>query len=375
MKNTPLTEKHTALGAKMAEFAGYNMPISYSTITEEHNAVRQAVGVFDVSHMGEFIVRGKQATAFLQAATSNDVSKLKPGEIQYSCMPNKKGGIVDDLLVYRLDDAAEMTVDGEESYMLVVNASNEIKDWRWLKRISRGFEVKMQNISSKTGLIAVQGPKAVEALKKLTDIDLGSIKYYNFRRGKFAGCQNVIVSATGYTGAGGFEIYAKNRDIAKIWDKVFKAGEKFGIKPAGLGARDTLRLEMGYCLYGNDINDKTSPLEAGLGWITKLNKEADFPSKAKFVKQKADGVKRKLVAFTLDNERRVPRHDYIIESRRGAVIGVVTSGTHSPTLDKPIGMGYVKAKFAEPGTKIMIVAGSKKLEAVVCRLPFVSGKV
>lgn len=375
MKNTPLTEKHTALGAKMAEFAGYNMPISYSTITEEHNAVRQAVGVFDVSHMGEFIVRGKQATAFLQAATSNDVSKLKPGEIQYSCMPNKKGGIVDDLLVYRLDDAAEMTVDGEESYMLVVNASNEIKDWRWLKRISRGFEVKMQNISSKTGLIAVQGPKAVEALKKLTDIDLGSIKYYNFRRGKFAGCQNVIVSATGYTGAGGFEIYAKNRDIAKIWDKVFKAGEKFGIKPAGLGARDTLRLEMGYCLYGNDINDKTSPLEAGLGWITKLNKEADFPSKAKFVKQKADGVKRKLVAFTLDNERRVPRHDYVIESRRGAVIGVVTSGTHSPTLDKPIGMGYVKAKYAEPGTKIMIVAGSKKLEAVVCRLPFVSGKV
>jgi aminomethyltransferase len=375
MKNTPLTEKHTALGAKMAEFAGYNMPISYSTISEEHHAVRQAVGVFDVSHMGEFIVRGKQATAFLQAATSNDVSKLKPGEIQYSCMPNKKGGIVDDLLVYRLDDSAEMTVDGEESYMLVVNASNEIKDWRWLKRISRGFEVKMQNISSKTGLIAVQGPKAVEALKKLTDIDLGSIKYYNFRRGKFAGCQNVIVSATGYTGAGGFEIYAKNRDIAKIWDKVFKAGEKFGIKPAGLGARDTLRLEMGYCLYGNDINDKTSPLEAGLGWITKLNKEADFPSKAKFVKQKADGVKRKLVAFTLDNERRVPRHDYIIESRRGAVIGVVTSGTHSPTLDKPIGMGYVKAKYAEPGTKIMIVAGSKKLEAVVCRLPFVSGKV
>ena len=375
MKNTPLTEKHTALGAKMAEFAGYYMPISYSTISEEHHAVRQAVGVFDVSHMGEFIVRGKQATAFLQAATSNDVSKLKPGEIQYSCMPNKKGGIVDDLLVYRLDDSAEMTVDGEESYMLVVNASNEIKDWRWLKRISRGFEVKMQNISSKTGLIAVQGPKAVEALKKLTDIDLGSIKYYNFRRGKFAGCQNVIVSATGYTGAGGFEIYAKNRDIAKIWDKVFKAGEKFGIKPAGLGARDTLRLEMGYCLYGNDINDKTSPLEAGLGWITKLNKEADFPSKATFVKQKADGVKRKLVAFTLDNERRVPRHDYIIESRRGAVIGVVTSGTHSPTLDKPIGMGYVKAKFAEPGTKIMIVAGSKKLEAVVCRLPFVSGKV
>lgn len=370
MKNTPLTEKHIALGAKMAEFAGYNMPISYSTISEEHHAVRQALGVFDVSHMGEFIVRGPEATAFLQAATSNDVSKLQPGDIQYSCMPNKKGGIVDDLLVYRLDDAPEMTVAGEQSYMLVVNASNEIKDWRWLKRIARGFQVKMQNISSKTGLIAIQGPKAVEALKKLTDLDLGAIKYYNFKRGKFAGCKNVIVSATGYTGAGGFEIYARNRDIAKIWDKVFKAGEKHGIKPAGLGARDTLRLEMGFCLYGNDINDKTSPMEAGLGWITKLAKASDFPSKAKFEKQKAEGVKRKLVGFTLETERRVPRHDYEIESPRGAKIGVVTSGTHSPTLDKPIGMGYVKAKFAVPGTKIMVIAGGKKLAAVVCKVPF-----
>jgi len=371
MKNTPLTEKHIALGAKMAEFAGYNMPISYTTISDEHHAVRQSIGVFDVSHMGEFIVRGKDATAFLQSATSNDVSKLTPGEIQYSCMPNKKGGIVDDLLVYRLDDVAEMTVDGEQSYMLVVNASNEVKDWRWLKRLARGFEVKMQNISSKTGLIAVQGPKAVEAMQKLTDIDLKSIKYYNFRRGRFASCNNVIVSATGYTGSGGFEIYAKNKDIAKIWDKVFKAGAKFGIKPAGLGARDTLRLEMGYCLYGNDINDKTSPLEAGLGWITKLGKASDFPSKARFQKQKADGVKRKLVGFVLD-ERRVPRHDYVIESKRGATIGVVTSGTHSPTMDKPIGTGYVKTKYAEPGTKIMIVAGSKKLEAVVTKIPFVT---
>jgi aminomethyltransferase len=371
MKSTPLTEKHLALGAKMAEFAGYNMPISYTTISDEHQAVRQALGVFDVSHMGEFIVKGKDATAFLQSATSNDVSKLSPGEIQYSCLPNKKGGIVDDLLVYRLDDVAEMTTAGEQSYMLVVNASNEIKDWRWLKRLSRGFEVKMQNISAKTGLIAIQGPKTVEALQKLTDIDLKSIKYYNFQRGRFAGCNNVIVSATGYTGSGGFEIYAKNKDLAKIWDKVFKAGEKFGIKPAGLGARDTLRLEMGYCLYGNDINDKTSPLEAGLGWITKLNKPADFPSKARFQKQKAEGVKRKLVGFLLD-ERRVPRHDYVIESKRGATIGVVTSGTHSPTLDKPIGTGYVKTKYAEPGTKIMIVAGSKKLEAVVTTVPFVT---
>ena len=369
MKNTPLTEKHIALGAKMAEFAGYNMPISYTSITDEHHNIRNGVGVFDVSHMGEFIVRGKDATKFLQSATSNDVSKLQPGDVQYSCLPNKKGGIVDDLLVYRLDDAPEMTVAGEHSYMLVVNASNETKDWRWLKRLARGFEVKMQNISAKTGLIAVQGPKTAEALQKLTDIGLKGIKYYSFKRGRFAGCNNVIVSATGYTGSGGFEIYAKNKDRVKIWDKVFKQGEKWGIKPAGLGARDTLRLEMGYCLYGNDIDDKTSPLEAGLGWITKLNKPEDFPSKAKMLKQKADGVKRKLVGFLVD-DRRVPRHGYEIESRRGAKIGVVTSGTHSPTLDKPIGMGYVKAKYAEPGAKIMIVAGGKKLEAVVTKVPF-----
>ncbi len=370
MKSTPLTEKHIELGAKMAEFAGYNMPISYTGITDEHRAVRTAVGVFDVSHMGEFIVKGKEATAFLQSATSNDVSKLKPGDVQYSCLPNKKGGIVDDLLVYRLDDVADMMTEGEQTYMIVVNASNEVKDWRWMKRLSRGFEVKMQNISAKTGLIAVQGPKAAEALQKLTDIDLKSMKYYSFKRGRFATCNNVIVSATGYTGSGGFEIYAKNKDLVKIWDRVFKAGAKFGIKPAGLGARDTLRLEMGYCLYGNDIYDTTSPLEAGLSWITKLNKGVDFPSIEKFKKQKADGVKRKLVGFVLD-EKRVPRHDYVIESPRGAVIGVVTSGTQSPTMDKPIGMGYVKVKFAEPGTKIMIVAGSKRLEAVVTKVPFV----
>lgn len=370
MKSTPLTEKHLALGAKMAEFAGYNMPISYTSITDEHQAVRTGVGVFDVSHMGEFIVKGKEATAFLQSATTNDVSKLQPGDVQYSCMPNKKGGIVDDLLVYRLDDDPEMTEAGVQTYMLVVNASNETKDWRWLKRLARGFDVKMQNISAKTGLIAVQGPKTAEALQKLTDVDLGSIKYYSFRRGRFAGCKNVIISATGYTGSGGFELYARNRDIAKIWDKVMQHGAKWGIKPAGLGARDTLRLEMGYCLYGNDINDKTSPLEAGLGWITKLKKDADFPSKDKFLKQKAEGVKRKLVAFVL-NERRVPRHDYVIESRRGATIGAVTSGTHSPTLDQPIGMGYVKSKYAEVGNKIMIVAGSKKLEATIVKLPFV----
>ena len=374
MKNTPLTEKHIELGAKMAEFAGYNMPISYTTISDEHNAVRKALGVFDVSHMGEFIVNGKEATAFLQSATTNDVSKLNPGDVQYSCMPNKKGGLVDDLLVYRLDHDPEMVVDGEQSYMLVVNASNETKDWRWLRRIARNFDVKMKNISAKTGLIAVQGPKAAEALQKLTDIDLAGMKYYSFKRGRFAGCRNVIVSATGYTGSGGFEIYAKNRDLPKIWDKVFKTAEKFGIKPCGLGARDTLRLEMGYCLYGNDIDDKTSPLEAGLGWITKLKKDADFPSKDRFLKQKEQGVRRRLVAFTL-NERRVPRHGYEIESRRGAKIGVVTSGTHSPTLDQPIGTGYVKVKYANLGSKIMIVAGGKKLEAEICKLPFVDPTV
>jgi aminomethyltransferase len=253
--------------------------------------------------------------------------------------------------------------------MLVVNASNETKDWRWLKRIARGFDVKMQNISAKTGLLAVQGPKAAEALQKLTDVDLASIPYYHFVRGRFAGCPNVIISATGYTGSGGFELYASNRNLVKIWEKTMKAGEKFGIKPCGLGARDTLRLEMGYCLYGNDLDDKTSPLEAGLGWITKLNKEADFPSKERLVKQKAEGVRRKLVGFVME-DRRVPRHHYDILSRRGAVIGTVTSGTHSPTLDKPLGMGYVKTKYAEIGAKIFILAGEKKLEAVITKVPF-----
>lgn len=324
MLSTPLTERHIALGAKMAEFAGYNMPISYSTITEEHHAVRNGVGIFDVSHMGEFIVKGKDALRFLQSATSNDVSKLKIGDAQYSCMPNAKGGIVDDLLVYRLDE--DQCAEGEQAFMLVVNASNEKKDWRWLKRLSKGFEVKMTNISSKTGLIAVQGPKAAAALQKLTTIELGAIEYYSFKKGKFAGCNNVIVSATGYTGAGGFEIYARNRDIAKIWDKVMKAGEKHGMLPCGLGARDTLRLEKCFCLYGNDIDDKTSPLEAGLGWITKLNKGVDFPSIERFKTQKAEGLKRKLVSFIIEEDRRVPRHHYVIESKRGATIGVVTSG-------------------------------------------------
>lgn len=369
IKNTPLTDRHIALGAKMAAFAGYNMPISYSGINDEHRAVREHAGIFDVSHMGEFIVSGKEAAAFLQSATSNDVFKLKPGQAQYSCLPNKKGGIVDDLLVYRLDDQPEMSVPGEQSFMLVVNASNETKDWRWLRRLSRGFDIKMKNISSKTGLIAVQGPHSASILQKLTSIDLASIPYYHFQRGRFAGCNNVIISATGYTGAGGFELYAANSSIAKIWDKIMKDAAKTGIKPCGLGARDTLRLEKGFCLYGNDIDDKTSPMEAGLGWITKLNKAEDFPSKERFSKQKSDGVKRKLVGFVVD-DRRVPRHDYPIQSKRGAVIGVVTSGTHAPSLDKPIGMGYVKVKYAEPGTKIFILAGEKKIEATIAKLPF-----
>lgn len=370
LKNTPLFERHQALGAKMAPFAGYVMPISYSSITEEHHSVRTNAGVFDVSHMGEFIVKGKDATAFLQSATSNDVSKLKPGDAQYSCLPNKKGGIIDDLLVYRLDDVAEMTEPGMETYMLVVNASNETKDWRWLKRLARGYDVKLQNISSKTGLLAIQGPRAAEALQSLTPIPLAEISYYSFRRGRFAGCDNVIISATGYTGSGGFEIYAKNRDIVKIWDKIFKNADKFGIKPCGLGARDTLRLEMGFCLYGNDIDDKTSPLEAGLGWITKLNKTADFPSKEKFKKQKAEGVKQKLVGLVAD-DRRVPRQGYEIESRRGAKIGIITSGTHAPTLEKPIAMGYVKTKYAEVGGRVLVVMGSKKVEATIVKVPFV----
>jgi aminomethyltransferase len=373
MLSTPLTERHIALGAKMAEFAGYNMPISYSTITEEHHTVRNGVGIFDVSHMGEFIVKGADATQFLQRATTNDVSKLNIGDAQYSCLPNAKGGIVDDLLVYRLDE--DQCAAGEQAYMLVVNASNEKKDWRWLKRHSKGLAVKMTNISSKTGLIALQGPKAVEVLRKLTDLDVDHIKYYSFRKGRVAGCNNVLVSATGYTGSGGFELYARNADIAKLWDKLMKTGEKLGIKPCGLGARDTLRLEMGYCLYGNDLNDTTSPLEAGLGWITKLNKGTEFPSIERLRRQKTEGVKRKLIAFILEGERRAPRNGYAIESKRGAAIGVVTSGTHSPTLDTPIGMGYVKSKYAVMGDTIQIVVGTKKLTARITKLPFVNTTV
>lgn len=362
MKSTPLTQKHIELGARMAEFAGYNMPISYAGIKDEHQAVRNSIGVFDVSHMGEFLVKGKGATEFIQKITSNNVAKLSPGDIQYSCFPNHDGGIIDDLLVYRFEDEG-----GEPSYMLVVNGSNIDKDWNWVKA-HNSTNVSLQNISYQCGLLAVQGPKAVEALQALTKVDLSSIKYYNFKVGRFAGIKNIIISATGYTGSGGFELYADNQDLGKLWDAVMGAGKPFDIQPTGLGARDTLRLEMGYCLYGNDIDDTTSPIEAGLGWITKV-KKGDFNSQPLFAKQKAEGVAKKLVAFVVE-DRRVPRHGYLIEDKEENGIGVVTSGTQSPSLNIPIGMGYVKKEFAKVDTEIFIVAGRKKLAAKVVKLPF-----
>jgi len=365
MKNTPLTNRHLSLGAKMAEFAGYNMPISYSGIKEEHFAVRNGVGVFDVSHMGEFIVRGKGALALIQKVTSNDASKLQIGQAQYSCLPNHTGGIVDDLLVYRL--AENMSSEDEPAYMLVVNASNIEKDWNWISEHNT-FGAEMINISEKTGLLAVQGPRATEVLQKLTDIDLSAIKYYHFVKGRMAGMDNVLISATGYTGAGGFELYVASENTEALWDAVFEAGKDLDIKPVGLGARDTLRLEMGFCLYGNDIDDTTSPIEAGLKWITKLQK-GDFNSSEIFKRQVAEGVGRNLVAFVVE-DRRVPRHGYPIEDAVGNVIGEVTSGTQSPSLDLPIGLGYVQHAFAATDTPVFVVAGQKKLAAKVVKLPF-----
>lgn len=368
MKSTPLTERHIALGAKMAEFAGYNMPISYTTIKEEHFAVRQRVGVFDVSHMGEFIVKGREAQALLQLVTSNDVSKLTIGQAQYSCLPNHTGGIVDDLLVYRL--AEDQCAAGEQAYMVVVNAANIEKDWNWILRHQEGkFDTRLINISDESALLAVQGPRALSVIQKLTTVDLKSIDYYHFAKGSVAGIDNVLISATGYTGAGGFELYVHNTRAVELWDAVFQAGEAEGILPVGLGARDTLRLEMGYCLYGNDITDHTSPLEAGLGWITKLNKGA-FNSSDLFKAQKAQGLERKLVGFVV-HDRRVPRHDYPILNMQGKQIGKVTSGTSSPSLEVPIGMGYVEASEATEGNKIGIDVGSKIVEAEVVKLPFI----
>lgn len=359
MKNTPFTEKHRALGAKMAEFAGFNMPISYSGINEEHAAVRNKAGVFDVSHMGEFIVKGPHALDLIQRITTNDASKLTAGKAQYSCMPNNEGGIVDDLLVYCLEE--------NSSYMLVVNAGNIDKDWKWIVDHNTG-NAEMHDISGKTCLLAIQGPDATKILQTLTEVDILNLKYYTFEKGKFAGVDNVLISATGYTGAGGVEIYFEDKDDAAniIWEAIFKADP--GIKPIGLGARDTLRLEMGYCLYGNDIDDTTSPLEAGLGWITKFSKE--FISKDIFEKQKVKGLSKKLVGFEMI-EKGIARHDYEIKDFEGNIIGRVTSGTQSPSLGKAIGMGYVNAAFAAIDSEIYIKIRTTLLKAKVVKIPFV----
>lgn len=357
MINTALTEKHISLGAKMVPFAGYNMPVQYEGINAEHQTVRTGVGVFDVSHMGEFILKGEKALDLIQRVTSNDASKLYDGKVQYSCFPNEEGGIVDDLLVYRID---------EKTYMLVVNASNIEKDWNWIQKFNTE-NVEMHNISDRTSLLAVQGPKAAEALQSLTDVDLASMEYYNFVKGTFAGVENVIISATGYTGAGGFEIYFNNEQATQIWDAIFEAGKPFNIKPIGLGARDTLRLEMGFCLYGNDIDDTTSPLEAGLGWITKFTKT--FTNSEALKAQKEAGISRKLVGFEMI-DRGIPRHDYPIVDAEGNVIGRVTSGTQAPSLQKAIGMGYVDKAVAKEGNEIYILIRDKKIKAQIVKFPF-----
>lgn len=358
MKDTALTKKHIGLGAKMVPFAGYLMPVQYTGINEEHIAVRNSVGVFDVSHMGEFILKGEKALDLIQKVTSNDASKLVDGKVQYTCLPNEAGGIVDDLLVYRMD---------ENQFLLVVNASNIEKDWHWISKYN-SFGVDMINISDKTSLLAVQGPDALPTLQKLTNIDLSQIPYYAFAKGTFCGFEDILISNTGYTGAGGFEIYFNNEFADKIWDSIFEAGKEFGIKPIGLAARDTLRLEMGFCLYGNDIDDTTSPLEAGLGWITKFSK--DFVNKEYLQKQKAEGVVRKLVGFEM-TDKGIPRHDYEICDPDGNIIGKVTSGTMSPSLKKPIGMGYVKSQFSKEGTDIFIKIRDKNLKAIVTAPPFI----
>ena len=360
MKNTALTSTHIALNAKMVPFAGYNMPVSYEGVNAEHETVRKAVGVFDVSHMGEFLITGEKALELIQKISSNDAAKLVDGKAQYSCMPNNTGGIVDDLIIYRFN---------AEKYLLVVNASNIEKDWNWISQHNT-MDATMRDISDDYSLLAIQGPKAAEAMQSLTEVDLSAIKFYTFKVAPFAGVENVIISATGYTGSGGFEIYVKNEDVKKVWDRVFEAGADFGIKPIGLAARDTLRLEMGFCLYGNDIDDTTSPIEAGLSWITKFTK--DFVNSEALKEEKEKGPKRKLVGFEL-NERGIPRQGYDIVDDNGKVIGKVTSGTMSPSLDKGIGMGYVPTELAVQGSKINIQIRKKALPATVVKLPFYKG--
>ncbi|MEO6894656.1 MAG: glycine cleavage system aminomethyltransferase GcvT [Ginsengibacter sp.] len=360
MKSTPFTEKHIALGAKMAEFAGFNMPISYSGINDEHQTVRNKAGIFDVSHMGEFILKGDKALDLIQRVTTNDASKLSVGKAQYSCLPNDEGGIVDDLIVYCIEE--------NKVYMLVVNASNIQKDWDWISKFNRE-NVEMHNISDKTCLLAIQGPDATKILEPLTDVDIMNMKYYTFQKGKFAGVENVLISATGYTGSGGIEIYFedKNDNAEVIWNKIFEEGTPKGLKPIGLAARDTLRLEKGFCLYGNDINDTTSPLEAGLGWITKLNK--DFVAKDILAQQKSEGIKRKLVGLEVIGKG-IPRHGYEIQNKEGEVIGEVTSGTQAPTLQKAIAMAYVQVAYSKIDTEVFIKVRDKLLPAKVVKMPF-----
>lgn len=357
MKKTALNHVHQQLGAKLVDFAGYQMPVSYSSVNAEHECVRQNLGIFDVSHMGEFFVEGPEALQLLQKVCSNDASTLTDGKAQYTCMPNETGGIVDDLIVYRFS---------AEKYLMVVNASNIEKDWNWITTHNT-FDCKMKNASDEYSLLAIQGPKAVEAMQSLTEIDLGKIPFYHFEVAEFAGCDEVIISATGYTGSGGFEIYCKHKDAETIWNKAMQAGAEFGIQPIGLAARDTLRLEMGFCLYGNDIDETTSPIEAKLGWITKFTK--DFVNSEALQKQKEEGVARKLVAFEV-KDKGIPRKDYKIADVNGNEIGMVTSGTMSPSLKKAIGLGYVKTDFTKLGSEIYIEVRKKQLKAEVVQLPF-----
>ena len=361
MKNTALTSTHEALGAKMVPFAGFNMPVQYEGVTIEHHTVRESVGVFDVSHMGEFLVEGENALALIQKVTSNDASKLAIGDAQYSCFPNETNGIVDDLICYRIK---------ENTYLLVVNASNIDKDWDWISTYNKDFGATLRNLSDDYSLLAIQGPKAVEAMQSLSSLDLAAIPFYKFKVGDFAGIEHVIISATGYTGSGGFEIYCKNSEVGQIWNHVFEAGKSYGIKPIGLAARDTLRTEMGYCLYGNDIDDTTSPIEAGLGWITKFTK--NFVNHEALAKQKADKPARKLVAFEMV-EKSILRHDYEILDANGNIIGKVTSGTMSPSIGKGIGMGYVLSEFSNIDTEIFIQIRKKSMPAKVVKLPFYKG--
>ena len=373
LETTPLHDKHLALGAKMVPFAGYDMPISYTGLREEHEAVRNRCGMFDVSHMGEFIVRGKEALDLVQAVTSNDAARLEIGQAQYSTFPTEEGGIVDDLLVYRLPE--EHCSAGERAYMLVVNASNIAKDWAWLREHNR-FDAKLIDISGATALLAVQGPKAVEALQWHTTVKLRDMPYYTFVKTTFATVPNVIVSATGYTGAGGFELYLPADKASQVWDAILSGAgqptERMGdhhVTPVGLGARDSLRLEMGYALYGNDIDDATSTLEAGLAWVTKLGK-GDFVGREFLARQQAEGLKRRLVGLRI-HDRRVARHGYPIVDAAGTRIGEVTSGSQSPTLGYPIAMGYVPFAMRKPGTRVWVDAGSKRLAAEVVKVPFV----